>query len=312
MKTNAVMPADLGRSVLSVPPLPRATDGTISQTETRRMVDWLSSGGVSTYLFGGNANLYNMGVREFAALLDLLETVTPADGWTIPSIGADFGKAEDQVALLRERSFPTAMLLPLAFPKTTTGVASGIRRLSDRFGRPLVAYVKDEGFLDARDIARLFADGAICAVKYAIVRKNPLDDATLAAILDAVGAGERIVSGIGERPAIDHLQAFGLAGFTSGSVCIAPHLSTAILAALKAGNVAAATALRARFLPLEDLRDGHSPIRVLHEAVRLADIADTGPMAPFLSNLDDQALLGRIRLAAEALKEASLGLSSAA
>ena len=40
----------------------------------------------------------------------------------IPSIGADFGKAANQAAILRERAFPTAMVLPLSFPATPAGL----------------------------------------------------------------------------------------------------------------------------------------------------------------------------------------------
>lgn len=306
MKTDAVVPADLAASVLSVPPLPRSADGSISEFETARMVRWLREGGVTTFLFGGNANLYNMGVGEFALLLDVLERIAPADGWMIPSVGADYGKACDQIDRLRERAFPTAMLLPLAFPATPAGVATGLRRLAERYGRPLVAYVKNEGYLAPADIAALFADGAISALKYAIVRKDPAEDPTLSAILDAVGSPERIVSGIGERPAVTHLRDFHLQGFTSGSVVIAPHLSSTLLAALKAGDIDRAGRLRAAFLPFEDLRDAHSPIRVLHEGVRLAGIAETGAMAPFLASLDDPSLLAAIEAAARALRAESL------
>lgn len=306
MKTDAVTPADLARSVLAVPPLPRHADGAISADETQRLVAWLHAGGVSSFMFGGNANLYNMGVGEYDTLCDVLEAVAPPSAWIIPSIGADFGKACDQVDVLRERAFPTAMLLPLTFPAVPRGVATGLRRLAERYGRPLIAYVKSEGFLDPADIAALFRDGVITAVKYAIVRKDPTVDAALAAILDAVGSGERIVSGIGERPAIVHFRQFGLASFTSGSVCVAPHLSSALLAALKALRLDEAERIRAAFLPLEDLRDAISPIRVLHEAVRLAGIAETGPMAPFLANLDDADQLAAISDAAGALKAQSL------
>lgn len=49
---------------------------------------------------------------------------------------------------------------------------------------------------------------------------------------------------------------------------------------------AAAGNIRAVYMPLEDCRDATGPIRVLHEAVTLAGIADMGPMLPLLSNLD--------------------------
>lgn len=301
MKTTPVGVADLRSSVLSVPPLARQTNGEPSTTENRRQVDWLLSGGVTTYLYGGNANLYNFGVAGFGELLDMLEDVAPPDGWMIPSIGADFGKAMDQAMILRGRNFPTAMVLPLTFPATSAGLVSGFAKLADAAVRPLIAYIKNDGFLHAGDVARLFRDGAISAVKYAVVRPDPKDDPYLSAILDAVGSGERIVSGIGERPAIDHVE-MGLTAFTSGSVCIAPHLSTAILKASQSNEFAAARTLRESFLPLENLRDAHSPIRVLHEAVRLAGICDTGPIGEFLSNLDGAERLDAIAAAARALK----------
>ena len=125
-------------------------------------------------------------------------------------------------------------------------------------------------------------------MKYAVERKDPAEDAYLAAIIEAAGT-ERIVSGMGERPAVVHLTKFGLAGFTSGSVTIAPHLSMAMLGALKAGDVAAAEAIRGKFLAFEDLRDRHGQIVVLHDGVRLAGIADTGPLQPFLANLEEAA-----------------------
>src|SRR5437588_443853 len=73
--------------------------------------------------------------------------------WLIPSVGADYGKAAEQLALLREHPYPTAMALPLRFPATPAGVAGGLRRLADRFGRPLIAYVKDEGYVRNDDLS---------------------------------------------------------------------------------------------------------------------------------------------------------------
>ncbi|MDK1374403.1 MULTISPECIES: dihydrodipicolinate synthase family protein [unclassified Sinorhizobium] len=304
MKTTPVDVADLASSVLSVPPLARQANGEPTKTENRKMIEWLLAGGVTTYLYGGNANLYNFGVTGFGSLLDVLEDIAPPDGWMIPSIGADFGKAMDQAMILRERDFPTAMVLPLTVPATSAGLVSGFAKLADAAGRPLIAYIKNDGFLEAGDVARLFRDGAISALKYAVVRPDPKNDGYLSAILDAVGSGERIVSGIGERPAIDHIE-MGLTAFTSGSVCIAPQLSTAILKACQDNEFAAARTLRESFLPLEDLRDAHSPIRVLHEAVRLAGICDTGPIGEFLSNLDGAERLDAIAAAARALKTKS-------
>ena len=284
MKMDSVTSADLARSVIAVPPLARAADGSPDLKENRKIVRWMANGGVSTFLYGGNANFYHLGLAEYPRVLDMLVEIAPAEGWMIPSLGPDFGKAMDQAAILRDYAFPTAMALPMAAPTRPAGVATGLRRLADAFGRPVTAYVRAENYFASRDMAALLADGAVCAVKYAVERKNPSEDRYLAELVDTIGT-ERLVSGIGERPAIVHLAQFGLVGFTSGSVAIAPHMSMAILKALKGADIATAEALRARFLAFEDQRDAHSPIVVLHDALRLAGIADTGPLQPYLVNL---------------------------
>jgi dihydrodipicolinate synthase/N-acetylneuraminate lyase len=164
----------------------------------------------------------------------------------------------------------------------------------------MTAYIKSQDYITPADLAGLVADGVVCSVKYANVRKDPDDDPYLAELVATIDTG-RIVSGIGERPAISHLDVFGLNGFTSGSVCVAPALSTSLLAALKAGRLDEAAALRAHFLPLEDLRDKYSPLRVLHTAVAAAGIAETGPLMPFLHNLADPELLAEIAAASRVL-----------
>lgn len=302
MSIKQVTPELLAGSVIAVPPLARNADYTLSREGNRRILAHLAAGGVTTALYGGNANLYNVGVREFDALLTQLEEVAPAGTWIIPSIGPDYGKAEDQIDVLKERDLPTAMVLPLTFPATSVGVATGIRRLADRYGKPLIAYVKSESFITAADLARLVTDGAVCTIKYAIARTDTAVDRYLDDLLADV-ARSRIVSGMGERPAVTHLTHQRLQGFTSGSVCIAPAMSQTMLSALKAGDAAAANALRDRFLPLEDLRDAHSQLRVLHAAVAAAGVAETGPMQPFLSTIEDPAILASIEAAAKTLLE---------
>jgi dihydrodipicolinate synthase/N-acetylneuraminate lyase len=303
MKTTPVTPADLAASVLSVPPLARRADLAIDPAQNGRLLDHLRSGGVRTFMYGGNANLYNMGVSDLRILADTLIALARDGDWMIPSVGSDFGKAREQLTMLRDYSFPTAMVLPHRFPATPAGIATGYRKLADAYGKPVIAYVKDDGFIEAADVGKLFADGAICAVKYAVVRDEPLTDPYLEKLLAGVDRS-RVISGIGERPAIDHLIKFGLQAFTSGSVCVAPGMSMAILRAIKRGDLAEAARLREFFIPLEDLRDKYSPLRVLHDAVRLAGISDTGPILPFLSNIEDPQLLSAIEKAAKALLSA--------
>jgi dihydrodipicolinate synthase/N-acetylneuraminate lyase len=293
VKTSAVSAADLARSVIAVPPLARNGDLTLNPEANASLIRHMEDGGVSTMMYGGNANFYNIGMYEYGAVLDFLEKTVAADTWLIPSAGPDFGKLMDQARVLRTRAFPTAMVLPLTFPATPDGSEKAIRLFAESYGRPVIVYVKAENFLTPAHIRRLVETGLVAGIKYAVVREDAANDAFLRELLDNIDA-KMIVSGIGERPAIEHLRGFGLAGFTSGSVCVAPRGSTRMLSALKAGDFATADAIRAAYLPLENLRDAHSPIRVLHEAVTLSGIADMGPMLPQLSNIaaNQQAAVG--------------------
>ena len=284
MHTGNVTPAELARSVISVPPLARHADLTLNAQANRALIRHLEAGGVSTLLYGGNANFYSIGLYEYAALLDFFAETAAADSWVIPSAGPDFGKLLDQARVLRERRFPTAMVLPQTFPATPDGSVRAINLFAEAFGRPVIVYLKAESFLTPAHVAGLVDAGVVAGIKYAVVRVDPGDDPYLTELVECVDRS-LIVSGIGERPAVEHLRKFRLNGFTSGSVCVAPRGSSRLLTALKAGDFALAEALRAAYIPLEDFRDEYSPIRVLHEAVTLAGIADMGPLLPHLSNL---------------------------
>ena len=285
MKTSPVTPTDLAASVLAVPPLARNADLTLAAGANRALIKHLEGGGVRTLMYGGNANFYHLPQSEFAATLDFLAESAGRDTWVIPSAGADYGKLMDQAAVLKSRAFPTAMALPFGNPSNDSGVATALRRFADKLGRPVIAYVKASGYLEPRTLGTLAKDGVICAIKYAIVRDDPAKDAYLDELVQHVDR-DFIISGIGERPAIVHLRDFGLRCFTSGSVCVAPRGSMKLLALLKARRYEDAERIRAAYIPLEDQRDARGPIRVLHDAVTLAGIADMGPMLPMISNLD--------------------------
>lgn len=302
MKTDIVTPQDLRRSVISVPPLARNANLAFNEAHNKALLDHMRDGGVTTYMYGGNANLYHMGISEFGPFLEMLARLAQDGDWMIPSIGADFGKAMDQAAIAREHPFPTVMVLPQRFPVAPAGVATGLRRIAERYGKPIIAYVKDEGYVEPEDLGKLVADGLVCAIKYAIVRENPAQDAYLSQLLDHVDR-DLVISGIGERPVVDHFREFGLRAFTSGSVCVAPRLSNAIRVALQNGDYDSASMVRELFIPLEDARDGHSPMRVLHDAVGFAGIADMGPMLPMQANLADERAIAETRAAATALRK---------
>ena len=291
MKTTAVPPDDL-RGVFAVPPLARRSDRAIDFSENDRLVRHMAAGGITRYLYGGNAFLYHVTLAEYEELLGWLSGLA-GEAWAIPSVGPSFGRAMDQAALLRRKAFPCAMALPCGDPRDAAGLEAGLREIADAAGLGLILYLKDEGNFGAdKDagldvVARLVKDGVCVGIKYAVVRPDPAQDPYLDGLLRRVDR-RFVISGMGERPAVAHLKAFSLPGFTTGSGCVAPGLCNAILGACVEGDWTRADSLRAAFMPLEDQRDAWGPARVLHAAVELAGIAHTGPIPPFVSALGDR------------------------
>ncbi len=284
MDIQPVSPERLAASVIAVPPLCRDQGLALDPAENRLLIRHLEQGGVRTLLYGGNANLYNMAPSEYPALLDLLEAEAGPDTLVIPSAGPFFGSMMDQAAILRDRSFPTAMILPTLFPATHSGVQEAVRLFVQRAGIPVVLYLKEERYLSPAAAAELFAEGLVSWIKYAVVREDPAQDDYLEELCDRVDPAY-IVSGIGEQPAAVHTQQFHLVSFTSGCVCVAPGSSMDMLAALRNGDTPAAETIRTLFEELERLRNTHGPIPVLHHAVAEAGIAATGPILPLLDVL---------------------------
>lgn len=279
--------AHFTRSVVSVPPLARDASLAFDAGQNKRVIDHLRKGGVRTLLYGGNANFYNIGLYEYAGILDGLSELAGDDMTVVPSAGPEYGRLVDQAVILKERDFQTVMVLPAAAMSTPDGARRAIQEFAERIARPVVVYIKSETYLRPRDVAALVDAGVVAWIKYAVVREDPAEDPLLQELVDCVDRNI-IVSGIGEPPALPHIRRFGLAGFTSGSVCIAPSLSMQMLAAVRAQDWKAAEAVRSRFLAIEGLRNVHGPIPVLHEAVTLAGIADCGPILPLLANLDEK------------------------
>jgi len=279
------------RGVLPVPPLARKNDSrrSIDFAQNDRLVRHMAAGGITRLIYGGNALLYHITLADYAPLLDWLAGLIP-EFLVIPSAGPSYGRAMDQAPLLRKHSFPCVMILPCGDPRDARGLEQGMREIADAVGAPLLAYIKDEDNLGSDKeagldaVARLIDSGVCVGIKYAVVRKDPSQDKYLESLLRRVERA-KVISGIGERPAIVHLRDFNLTGFTTGSGCLAPRLSNNIFEACQRREYTAAEKLREEFLPLEDLRDAWGPSKVLHFATALAGLSDTGPILPYFSPL---------------------------
>ena len=272
-------------SVIAVPPLARSADGTVCAVQNTRLIRHMESGGVRILLYGGNANFYHIRPSEFASTLTMLANAAGPETEIVPSAGPAYGMMMDQAAILRGQPFRTAMVLPHVGLNTPDGVATGLRHFAEKFGRPIVVYMKNEGYITPALVAELVKDGLVSWIKYAIVRPDPTKDAVLSELVDRVDP-QMIVSGIGEQPALVHLDQFKLGGFTTGCGCLAPVLSQKVLHLAQKGDWAGANAVRKQFEPLEDLRNEINPVRVLHEAVTLSGVADMGAILPLLSGLN--------------------------
>jgi 4-hydroxy-tetrahydrodipicolinate synthase len=318
LRTSTVTTDDLG-GVFAVPPLARAADArrSLDFVQSRLIVDHVAGAGITRFLYGGNAFLYHLTLAEYEQLLDWLEAF-PTELWAIPSIGPSYGRAMDQALVLRRFRFPAVMMLPCGDPRDATGLERGFREVADAAATPLIAYIKEEHNLGADRLAgldaigRLVADGVCVAIKYAIRRADPSQDGYLRELLQRVDRN-RVISGLGERPVVAHLQSWDLPGFTTGSGCIAPHLSAAIFSACRNRDFAVAAKVRDNFMPLEDLRDLWNPSVVLHQALSLAELADAGPVPPYLSPLSAEQLQDLAPVARSLLRKdqnASKGLDT--
>src|SRR5262249_16476371 len=125
MKTTPVSIEDL-RGVFPVPPLARKSDARrlIDFEQNNRIVSHIAGGGLTRFLYGGNAFLYHVTLAEYESLLDWLNGF--ADSlWAIPSLGPSYGRAMDRASVVRRDKFPCAMVLTFSDPRDANGLETG-------------------------------------------------------------------------------------------------------------------------------------------------------------------------------------------
>lgn len=294
--------------LFAVPPLPRKHDArrTLDVDNAEAVARHIEAGGIRNLLYGGNAFLYHATQDDFETMVGWLAQM-PAARVPIPSIGPSFGRALDQARLLARHRFAAAMMLPCGDPRDPAGLEAGYREIAQAAGIPLIIYLKSEDAFGPdkasglEAIGRLVESGVAAAVKYAVVLPDPKSDSYLGALLWRVDKAS-VISGMGERPAIAHLQHFHLGGMTTGSGCVAPRTCKAFFDSCRRADWGTAEELRSAFMPLEDLRDAWGPARVLHQATELANIARTGPIPPYVSPLTE-AQVKQLAPVARALRE---------
>ena len=159
MNTATITPERLSNSVIAVPPLARDAELNVCASENAKIMRHLEAGGIRTLLYGGNAVFYHIALAEYADTLAMLQEQTGADTTVVPSVGPAYGTSMDQAAVLRDFDFPTVMVLPARDIATPKGCATGIRKFAEAYGKPIVLYIKFEGYLEPEDAQTLVDDG---------------------------------------------------------------------------------------------------------------------------------------------------------
>jgi len=103
MKPSPVLPEDL-RSVFAVPPLARSDDGrrSLDFAQNDLIVRHIAAGGITRFIYGGNAFLYHVTLAEYERLLDWLSGFTD-EQWAIPSLGPSYGRAMAPLGVARRQ-----------------------------------------------------------------------------------------------------------------------------------------------------------------------------------------------------------------
>lgn len=281
MPGDSATPETLTKEVIAEPPLALRPDFTVDHDINLGLARRLRAAGIDTLLYGGNANLFSQSLAQYAQSVEVMQAAA-VEGPVIASIGPDLGKMLDQAGHIERAGLRNVMLLPLHHPADTHGTGDGVRRIAERLGFGVMVELSRDNYLRPVTLRKLRDEGAVSVVKYAVRRDNPEDDAYLDRVIEVMGR-ERVLSGLGEAAALDHIGKRGLPGYASGAAVLVPEAVQRLCDALRAGELAAARRMLVPLLEFDRLRNMLGPIQVLHDAVSVAGIAEMGPQLPMLS-----------------------------
>ena len=176
MWTAKITAERLASSVIAVPPMARNAQGVLCRQNNAKIIRWIEAGGVTTLLYGGNAVFYHMRLSEYADALSIIADSAAPTSLMIPSVGPTYGIMMDQVEILKQFDFPTVMILPQKEIADEKGIATGIRKFAEAYGKPVVLYLKHDRWLSPSIVDKLVKDGLVSWIKYAVVLDQPLQD----------------------------------------------------------------------------------------------------------------------------------------
>ena len=173
-------------ALYAVPPLARRADSrrSLDFPRNERILRPMLRNGIRHVVDGGNAFLSDFTRAESSALGEWASGFA-SEAAMMPAVGPSFGRAMDQAPILRKHRFPSLLVLPNGNPRDAAGLETGLREIAEASGHALTLYLKTaSGFGEDREagldvVARIVEAGVCVSIKYAVVRKDPREDAYL-------------------------------------------------------------------------------------------------------------------------------------
>lgn len=238
--------------VVAIPVTPFDADGAVDRDTCRALLRRLLDGGVRAVTPGGNTGEFYALTHEERVLVTELTVEEAGDrAAVLVGVGHDLPTATAAARHARDLGAGMVMVHQPVHPYVSRdGWIAYHRAIADAVPElGVVPYVRN-ALLDGATIARL---GELCpnviGVKYAVP-----DAARFGAVARDAGLDRFVwIAGLAELYAPSY-WAMGATGFTSGLVNVAPAVSLAMLAALRAGDQQAAAKVWEQIRPFEDLR----------------------------------------------------------
>ncbi|MFC8918208.1 dihydrodipicolinate synthase family protein [Streptomyces sp. NPDC047821] len=238
--------------VVAIPVTPFGADGGVDRATCRALLRRLLDGGVRAVTPGGNTGeFYALTPEERLLVTELTVEETGDRAAVLVGVGHDLPTATAAARHARACGAGMVMVHQPVHPYVSRdGWIAYHREIADTVPElGVVPYVRDP-LLDGATIARL---GELCpnviGVKYAVP-----DAARFGAVARDAGLDRFVwIAGLAELYAPAY-WAMGATGFTSGLVNVAPAVSLAMLAALRAGDQQGAAKVWEQIRPFEELR----------------------------------------------------------
>ena len=133
----------------------------LNKAANLRLIKHLEGGGVKNIMYGGNANLPCTAGRIRGPAGPFWPKRRP-DTWCCPRSARTMATgAMEQAKIIKASAYPTAMLLPMTFPYTDAGIATGVRHPDRRDGQEGRRLHQVANYLKPDTVAKLCDEGRV-------------------------------------------------------------------------------------------------------------------------------------------------------